>query len=138
MDGLRLPPALAQQMVEHARRDAPDECCGIMAGKDSLVLIVYPTTNVDHSPVKYTIDPQQMLQAMREADKAGMDVLGFYHSHTHTEAYPSPTDVWLAPPSDFFDYQYVIVSLREPEAPVIRCFRIAGREVNELPIEVAG
>jgi proteasome lid subunit RPN8/RPN11 len=109
-----------------------------MGGKDGVVTRIWRTTNIDHSPVKYTIDPQQMAGAFSEADKSGLDILGFYHSHTQTEAYPSPTDTRLAPPSDLFDYQYVIVSLREPANPVLRCFRIVDRKVHETTLEVAG
>ena len=134
--GLRIPARLAQEIIAHARKDTPNECCGIMVGKDGAVQEVYRTTNIDHSPVKYTIDPQEMAQAFLAADKAGQDVLGFYHSHTRTEAYPSVTDTRLAPPSDLFDYQYVIVSLQNAEQPAIRCFRIVDRKVLEMPVEI--
>ena len=136
MHGLLIPAPLAEEILDHARKDAPNECCGIMAGKERSVQQVYPTTNIDSSPVKYTIDPQQMASAFRDAEKLGLDILGFYHSHTHTEAYPSPTDTRLAPPSDFFDYQYVIVSLQDDKNPVMRCFRIVERKVIETSIEV--
>jgi len=138
MEGLRIPVSLAQEIIEHARAETPDECCGIMAGKDGVVQRIWRTVNIDHSPVKYTIDPRQMTDAFQEADKAGLEVLGFYHSHTQTEAYPSPTDVRLAPPSDLFGYLYVIVSLQEPERPVLRCFSIAERKVQETGLDVAG
>ena len=136
MDGLRIPATLAEEIIAHARKDTPNECCGIMAGKDGVVSKIYRTTNIDASPVKYTIDPQQMAQAFQEADKAGLDVLGFYHSHTATEAFPSVTDTRLAPPSDIFDYQYVIVSLQKPQQPVLRCFRIVDRKASETNLEV--
>ena len=136
MEGLRIPARLAQEIIDHARKDTPNECCGIMSGKDGVVQRIWRTTNIDHSPVKYTIDPQEMAKAFMDADKAGQDVLGFYHSHTATEAYPSVTDTRLAPPSDLFDYQYVIVSLQNAQQPVIRCFRIVDRKVQETSIEV--
>ena len=137
-EGLRMSARLAQEMIVHARKDAPNECCGIMAGKDGTVQEVYRTTNIDHSPVKYTIDPQEMVQTFLVADKAGQDVLGFYHSHTRTEAYPSVTDTRLAPPSDLFDYHYVIVSLQNPDQPSVRCFRIVDRKVLEMTVEITG
>ena len=135
-DGLRIPARLAQEIIAHAREDTPNECCGVMAGKDGTIHEVYRTTNIDHSPVKYTIDPQGMAQAFQAADKAGHDVLGFYHSHTRTEAYPSVTDTRLAPPSDLFDYHYVIVSLQSAEKPSVRCFRIVDRKALEMTVEI--
>ncbi len=136
MDGLRLPKAIAQAIIDQAKKETPLECCGILTGKGATVQRVIATTNIDKSPVKYTIAPAEMAKAFLEADKAGQDVLGFYHSHTATEAYPSVTDAKLAPPSDLFDYQYVIVSLEEPDRPVIRSFRIVDKQVHETRLEV--
>lgn len=136
MHHLTIPRRLAQAMIEHARRDAPNECCGILAGANLKVQHVYPARNVDKSPVKYTIDPQDMARIFKEADKAGHDVLAFYHSHTFSEAYPSVTDVKLAPPSDLFDYQYVIVSLADNSNPVLRSFRIEEKQVKEVKVTV--
>lgn len=127
---------LAQEIIAQALRDRPDECCGIMSGKDGVVQRIWRTTNIDHSPVKYTINPQEMAQVMDDVEKAGQEVLGFYHSHTATEAYPSVTDTRLAPPSNVFNYEYVIVSLQNAQQPVLRCFRIVDRKVQETSIEV--
>ena len=136
METLRIPRRLAQEIIEHARRDAPNECCGILAGDRGTVTQVYPTTNIDHSPVKYTIDPADMTRVFGETGKEGRDILAFYHSHTSIEAYPSVTDIKLVPPSDLFDYLHVIVSLAEAENPVIRSFRIVDKRVEETNLEL--
>ena len=136
MENLKIPRALAQEMIEHARRDAPIECCGVLAGTDGTVARVYPTTNIDRSPVKYTIDPADMPRIFRDAEQSGHDILAFYHSHTSSEAYPSVTDVKLVPPADLFDYLYVIVSVEQGDAPVIRSFRIVDKRVEEVPLVV--
>ena len=86
--------------------------------------------------MKYTIDPVDTLRIFGEADRVGVEVLAFYHSHTFSEAYPSPTDVKLAPPPELFDYQHVIVSLANAEEPVIRCFAIDGRTITETAVEI--
>ena len=127
MDSLKIPAECAQEMIAHALQEAPNECCGILTGAEGGVSRVHRSINIERSPVKYTIDPQDMLRIFQEADKAGLEVLGFYHSHTFTEAYPSPTDVNRASP---WGYLYVIVSLADADQPVIRCFRIADRQVQ--------
>ena len=136
MENLKIPRALAQEMIEHARRDAPNECCGILAGTDGTVTRVYPATNIDRSPVKYTIDPAEMPGIFHDAEQSGHNILAFYHSHTSSEAYPSVTDIRLVPPADLFDYLYVIVSVAQADAPVIRSFRIVDKRVEEVPIAV--
>ena len=136
MEPLKIPARIAQKMIDHARRDTPNECCGILAGKDGLVAAVYPTTNIDHSPVKYTIDPAEMPGIFRDAEQSGHDVLAFYHSHTSSEAYPSVTDIKLVPPADLFDYLYVIVSLAQETSPVIRSFHIVDKKVEETGVDL--
>ena len=77
-----------------------------------------------------------MMRIMGETDQAGQEIVAFYHSHTFSEAYPSVTDIRRVPPSDLFDYLYVIVSLQDRDEPVIRAFRIAGSGVDETPVEI--
>ena len=136
MEALTLPREYARQMVEHALREVPNECCGVLAGADGTVGWVYPSINIDRSPVKYTIDPADLARIFQETVRGGQEVLAFYHSHTFSEAYPSITDVKLVPPSDLFDYLYVIVSLADRERPVIRAFRIVDNRVEQVPLEV--
>ena len=86
----------ADEMIAHAIEDDPDECCGILAGTDQAVSELYRVTNTAHSPYRYLMDPQEQLNAMLDSERKGWDLLAFYHSHTHTPAYPSPTDVRMA------------------------------------------
>ena len=115
-------------MIDHARREAPDECCGLMAGKGNKVLRVYPARNALKSPVRYSLDPKELYQLLQEIEKQGWELLGIYHSHTHTQAYPSVTDIELA----FWpDALYFIISLQDPTAPQVRAFHIRGGQVQE-------
>ncbi len=123
----------AEEIVDHARTEAPNECCGLLAGQDGTVLELYRCDSTEKSPYRYYVDPKDQIRIMREIDKKGWDLIGIYHSHTHTEAYPSKTDVELA----FFpEALYFIVSLEKPEAPVIRAFRIVDRGITEEEVVV--
>ena len=121
--------ALAKEMIDHARREAPDECCGLLAGADNKVLMVYPARNALKSPAHYSLDPRELYHLLKEIDRQGWELLGIYHSHTHTEAYPSATDIELA----FWpDSLYFIVSLQDPGSPRLRAFHIReGRPAEE-------
>ncbi len=119
------------ELIAHARKDNPNECCGIIAGKDGKVIKIYPTANEEKSPVRYKIPPQELFNAIKDIESQGWDLIGMYHSHTHSEAYPSPTDVRLAfwPESLYF-----IVSLTPP-APRIRAFNIVESKISEIEIK---
>ena len=112
----------------------PDEACGLLAGDvtGGQVGACYPTRNVAASAKLYTVDPRQHLQADRDAEQHGMEIMGVFHSHTHTDAYPSPTDVAQAPDPD---WHYVLVSLRDSR-PVLRSFRIVRSRISEEPVLV--
>lgn len=110
----------------------PDEACGLLAGADERVEVVYTTANADASPVSYRVDSRDQWAAMRDADARGLEMLGGFHSHTHSEAYPSPTDVAQA----FYpEWAYLVVGVGEPE-PVMRAFRIRSGEITEIPVRV--
>ena len=83
-------------MVYYAQEAVPNECCGIIAGANGKIMKLYPTTNAEHSPLRYRIDPKELLTIYKEIEDKEWDLLGIYHSHTHTEAYPSDTDIKLA------------------------------------------
>jgi len=118
----------AAVLVEYAKEEFPNECCGLLAGRNGRVERIYRGTNVDHSPYTYLMDPKEQLAAFKDMDAAGLDLLGIYHSHTHTPAYPSKTDVAKA----FYpDALYVIVSLARQEAPEIRAFRLSNGQIAE-------
>lgn len=137
----------ADEMIAHAKADAPNECCGMLAGADGEVKNVYRVRNAEPSPVKYIMHPEDQFRVFEEVDIKGWEVLGFYHSHTFSEAYPSPTDVRLATYDDEATGQkqtiwpemiYFLVSLREPDNPEIRAFHIEEGEITEEELEIAG
>jgi proteasome lid subunit RPN8/RPN11 len=122
------------EMIAHARREAPLECCGVLGGRDGRALKLYQATNAEHSRYCYNIEPQELFRINRECEENGWQFLAIYHSHPDSAAYPSPTDVRLAalwPQSLYF-----IVSLLSPENPELRAFRIRDGEVTEEQIEI--
>ncbi len=109
-------------------RALPDEGCGLLLGTpDGVVSEVMASENVAHSAKVYEIDSRVMLRASRESESNGTVVLGVFHSHTHSEAYPSPTDVAQAPDPQ---WHYVLVSLRDVPS-VIRSYRIVEGTISE-------
>ena len=125
---LKIDKRLYAEIIAHASQGAPEEVCGILAGKDGVVSRVYPGRNVATNPrLRYEMDPQQQFEAMREIETAGEHMVGIYHSHPHSPAYPSHVDKELA----FYpDSVYVIVSLAQ-NPPLARAFRIADSQVSE-------
>lgn len=120
-------------IVKHAKGEAPFEACGILAGVDSRVVKGYRVTNAERSRVRYTMDPKEQLKVMKEIDDRGWELLGIYHSHPASPAYPSPTDISLA----FYpDSIYFLVSLMDPQKPVLRGYRILDGRVHEEEIRV--
>lgn len=128
-----LPLNYAQEMVAHALALAPVECCGLLAGKEGRAKHLYRAQNIENSPVRYSLEPKELYLLLQDMEKRGWELLGIYHSHTHSEAYPSATDIKLA----FWpDCLYFIVSLKNPQEPVIRAFHISDGQVKEEELEV--
>jgi len=128
-------------MLAHCLDGFPDEACGVFGGPldddfapTGEVTRVYPCRNADASARTYTIDSRDLLRAMRDAEDNGGDVIGVFHSHTHSDAYPSATDVRQAVDPRWI---YVIVSLQHAE-PATRAFRMRDGEIEEVRVEVAG
>ena len=137
---LELPREYHDESVTHARQDDPNECCGILAGVDGKVLRLYRMTNVEHSPYRYSMDPKELLDVNQEIDDSHWELLAIYHSHTHTEAYPSATDVRLATWPDgtsiWPEAYYILVSLVDKRSPAIRAFRIEDGTISELELRI--
>jgi proteasome lid subunit RPN8/RPN11 len=132
--GLTLANSYVDEIIAHAREDAPNECCGIIAGKNGDATKLYRAINAEASPYRYSVDPKDLLRIYRDLEGNGWDVLAIYHSHTHTEAYPSPTDVRLAAWPDAY---YLIVSLEDDTNPILRAFRINEGEIEEQELKVS-
>jgi proteasome lid subunit RPN8/RPN11 len=133
---LRLSESTYLEIVGHAYEGYPLEACGLIAGQNlgdtARVDVFYATDNEAASARVYTIPAKAFLHADRDAEDRGIEVVGVVHSHTHTDAYPSPTDVAQAPDPS---WHYVIVSLRDT-APVLRSFRIADGAITEETVVV--
>jgi proteasome lid subunit RPN8/RPN11 len=116
-------------------RHLPDEGCGVLIGSaDGVVADVLVAMNVAASARVYEIDPRAMLAAQRRADQLGAEIIGAFHSHTHSDAYPSATDVRQAPDPT---WHYVIASLRIVPT-VLRSYRIVGESVSEEAVTLLG
>jgi proteasome lid subunit RPN8/RPN11 len=135
---LRMTHAQYDTVLAHCFDGFPEEACGLLAGpfEDGAptgeVGEVYPCRNADASARTYTVDSKDLLAAMRDADDRGIDVIGVWHSHTHTDAYPSATDVRQAVDPTWC---YVIVSLKSGE-PVLRGYFIRDGVIGECPVAV--
>ena len=131
---LRLTESVYNQMGAHCLGGLPEEACGLLAAEGTTgdVVTCYPTRNTAESATLYTVEPRGHLLAYRDAEEAGNAIIGVFHSHTHTDAYPSPTDVAQAPDPD---WHYVLVSLRDIR-PVVRSYRIVDGRIDEEPVVV--
>jgi [CysO sulfur-carrier protein]-S-L-cysteine hydrolase len=122
-----------KEIVEQALREFPNEACGVIAGEAGVPVKVFPMRNADASPVTYRLDGKEQLKNFDELDERGWDLWAIYHSHTHSEAYPSETDRRLA----FYpEARYLLVSLEDREEPVIRSFFIREGEVEEEELKI--
>ncbi|HYQ63735.1 M67 family metallopeptidase [Actinophytocola sp.] len=132
---LRIRRDLVDAMVAHARRDHPDEACGVIAGPEGSDRAerFIPMLNAARSPTFYEFDSIDLLKLYREMDANDEVPVVIYHSHTATEAYPSRTDVSYASEPEA---HYVLVSTRDPEADELRSFRIVDGEITEEPVDV--
>jgi proteasome lid subunit RPN8/RPN11 len=131
---LELPREMVDKVIAHARRDHPDECCGVIAGRDGRATRLFEMDNADRSPTGFTFDSDQWLKVYRDIDDADEDQLVVYHSHTMTEAYPSRTDVLWSRNTEF--QHWLLVSTRS-EQDEVRSFVITDGEVVEEELRVS-
>ena len=122
---LTFPRAVIDDLITHALEENPNECCGVIAGVDSTAVRGYRITNTAKSAFRYLMDPQEFLNADRDAERRGLGLIVFYHSHTHSSPYPSPTDVRMALESGWLDPFYLLVSLEDKQVPEVRLYRIS-------------
>jgi proteasome lid subunit RPN8/RPN11 len=132
-EAIEIPTDIRDQMIDHAMSELPDEACGLLAGPSGSFERFYPLTNADHSPMTYRLDPREQIRVFNEIDDKGWQLAGIFHSHTHTEAYPSPTDRAQA----FYpEAYYVLASLANDDAPDLRAFTINDGEVQEVEVSI--
>jgi proteasome lid subunit RPN8/RPN11 len=122
-----------QQIFKQLLDDRPYEGCGLLAGHGDRLERAYPTPNKAESAVRYEIDGLELKRVFEEIDDADMELLAIYHSHTHTQAYPSPTDIRNA---TYPDAYYIIVTLMDIRGPAMRAFKIIDDKVTEYEVEV--
>ena len=130
---LRLDKRFRDEIIQHALEDDTIECCGVLAGSDGQFAKLFRMTNVENSPYRFSWDSKELINVWREMESNDWEHRAVYHSHTHSEAYPSATDIRLAAWPEAY---YVIVSLMNKDNPQVRAFRIVDGEVSEEPIEV--
>lgn len=129
---MKIPQALYDEMLAHAREDVPNECCGLVGGKDGAATTYYRAVNSEASPFRYNLEPQDQFRIMTAMDDAGEELAAIFHSHTKSPAYPSQTDINLAA---YPGVVYLIASLAEGEKP-LRGFEIEDGEVSETELIV--
>ena len=133
---IKISKAHLDEMIEHAKEEDPNECCGILVGTSNTVTQVHKITNDAKSPYRYVMNSQQQLDVLLDCDKNHLDMLAFYHSHTHSEAYPSDTDIRMAVQSGWLDIIYILISFENKSAPVVKSYLInENSEISEEIIE---
>lgn len=131
---MEIPAEIRDGMVQHALEEDPNECCGILAGAGGIVLQHYRITNTEKSPYRYSMDGRELNMVLRELDDNGWEMQVIYHSHTHSPAYPSDTDVRLA--ANWPDPYYLLVSLMDKQSPDVRLYTIRDGTVAEEPVVI--
>ena len=127
---LRIAPPVIDAMLSHARRELPNECCGLLIGRGDAIDECMPTRNAHASPTRFLIDPAEHFAVIRALRGTPREIVGAYHSHPASPAVPSGTDVAEACAAAF---HYVIISLQDAANPDVRVYRIDGGEFEELP-----
>jgi proteasome lid subunit RPN8/RPN11 len=133
---VRIPREIVDQIVAHSLEDRPNECCGLIAGSEGEALAIHRARNEFESPLRYNVHPLDLLRITTEIEEAGQELVGIYHSHTRSEAYPSQTDVNLA--ENWPDPLYLICSVADPDEPVVRAFALGDGRIEEVALEVVG
>jgi [CysO sulfur-carrier protein]-S-L-cysteine hydrolase len=128
---VRLTAQAREAIVAHAKREQPNECCGLLAGSHGVVDECVPARNLSASPTRYLIDPQDHIALNRRLRGTPRRVIGAYHSHPSSPAVPSPTDIAEA---QYPEFVWVIVSLAVPHVPEIRAYRIVGGRFEEIEV----
>jgi [CysO sulfur-carrier protein]-S-L-cysteine hydrolase len=136
--GLQLPPAVAEELMRHARSELPNEACGLISGSlpTGSASRFYPARNVEASPLRYNVHPEDLVRITFEIEEAGEELVAIFHSHTRSAAIPSATDRRTAMYPDPF---YLLASLADPDAPAaraLRAWRIYRGQAFEVPLTI--
>jgi proteasome lid subunit RPN8/RPN11 len=138
---VRIPRALYDELIAHALEDAPNECCGLVAGRDGEATAVHRVRNAEASPLRYRMDPEEQHRVWTSIEDGGEDLVAIYHSHTRAGAYFSETDVNLAYMGDTLAWPgvlYIVVGLRQSDRGPqgVKAFDVAEHVAREVPLDV--
>ncbi|MGN6586408.1 MAG: Mov34/MPN/PAD-1 family protein [Solirubrobacterales bacterium] len=132
---MKISQQLIDEMVAHAREDLPNECCGMIGGRDGEAIRIVRVENAAASPLRYEMDPQGQYNALKAIEDDGEELVGIYHSHTRSAAYPSQTDVNEA--VMWPEQVYVIVSLENGDAPDVKGYSLKDMKIADVDLDVA-
>jgi proteasome lid subunit RPN8/RPN11 len=130
---MRISRSMVEEVVAHAREEAPNECCGMIAARDGEAVAVHRARNAQASPLRYEIDGRDQFRILDTLEREGLDLGAIYHSHTRSAPVPSQTDINLA--RLWPDPLYVIVGVADEE-PDVRAFHIRDGRVDEAALEI--
>jgi proteasome lid subunit RPN8/RPN11 len=131
---IKIPKAVVAEMIDHAKKHYPQEACGFVVGKSDAAEYFDPIPNRDQSSVTYSMDSKQQMKAFKRMDEKGLSMIGIFHSHVASSAYPSQTDKQQA----FYpEVSYLIVSLANMDQPDLKSFKIIDGQIipEELVIQ---
>jgi [CysO sulfur-carrier protein]-S-L-cysteine hydrolase len=131
---MRISQGLVDEMVAHAREDLPNECCGMIGGREGEATEVVRVANAAATPLRFEMDPQGQYNALKRIEDGGGELLGIYHSHTKSPAYPSQTDVNQA--VAWPEQIYVIVSLADEDAPDVKAYLLKDLKIADVEIDL--
>jgi proteasome lid subunit RPN8/RPN11 len=132
---MRISSDLLAAIVDHARRDHPNECCGVIAMRDGEAVSVHPAVNIAASPLRFEVDGRELHRLLTEIEDRGDELGAIYHSHTRSPPYPSQTDVNFA--AGWPGVEWLIVGLATDSGPEVRSYRIDGGAISEAAVEVS-
>jgi len=127
---VRIESALLERIVAHARRDFPNECCGMLGVRDGRAVAIHEATNLAASPLRFEVEGREILHAQDAFEDEGAELGAIYHSHTRSEPYPSQTDINFA--AGWPGVEWLIVGLRRDGEPTVRSYRIDDGAVTEV------
>jgi [CysO sulfur-carrier protein]-S-L-cysteine hydrolase len=131
---VRIAQDLLDAIVEHARRDAPNECCGMVATREGAAVAVHEAQNTAASPFRFEVDGLELHRTLTAVEDAGYELGAIYHSHTRSEPYPSQTDVNFA--ANWPGVEWIIVGLANGDEPAVRSYLIDDGVITEVPVDL--
>ena len=130
---MRIDAALLERIVAHARREFPNECCGMIAVRDGRAVAIHEATNLAASPLRFEVDGREIIRAQDAFEDEDAELGAIYHSHTRSEPYPSQTDIGFA--ERWPNVEWLIVGLRRDSDPTVRSYRIDDGAVEEVAVQ---